>query len=29
MSMINKEVNEFKVQSYQNGEFKEVEKIYE
>ena len=26
MSMINKEVNEFKVQSYQNGEFKEVSK---
>lgn len=26
MSMINKEVNEFKVQSYQNGEFKEVTK---
>ena len=24
--MINKEVNEFKVQSYQNGEFKEVKK---
>ena len=26
MSMINKEVNEFKVQSYQNGEFREVSK---
>ena len=26
MSLIGKEINEFKVQAYQNGEFKEVTK---